>query len=482
MESKKDIGRYFRENLENLDHSPAAKVWEGIEAELNEKKKKRRVFLWFFFAAFLCGSLFTYTLGVFHPFGEDGNNRKQPVTHTSDAQNQNDRSEPAQIILRNTTASAEENGDTNVVSDKDANSPDPKTPENSRAKKAIGQKSLLPFKKAKRSQNATAIAVNYKKGGAGRGVSIRGKRGSIASTIRKDTLQNTSSGTESSTGKDIHTTAEAKMNALVAGNTNPGLNTDSLTKLKTDSLLVNTVKTKEKKKRAAEKDSAVTTPPKQKEFHMTIAPYFGYSYYGNLGNGNPISDRYTITDESRALTENYGVLLRWMGTEKLGIQTGIGLIRTQHFTTIQKNGNFISQSNAELDYPAQTINDRFVNDNYVKFTEENRYLEVPLEAYYILSHKKFGMATAFGVSMIFNQKNEIFVESVLVEKFKIGSSKTVAPMSFSGNAKLHLFYTISKRFQFDLYPEFQYQISGYKDISNYHPYFFSIKTGVSYKL
>ncbi|MBC7440450.1 MAG: hypothetical protein H7250_10775, partial [Flavobacterium sp.] len=51
MENKKDIGQFFKENLNNLDKNPSELIWKSIEKDL-EKKKKRR-FLLYFFLGFL---------------------------------------------------------------------------------------------------------------------------------------------------------------------------------------------------------------------------------------------------------------------------------------------------------------------------------------------------------------------------------------------------------------------------------------------
>jgi hypothetical protein len=216
---------------------------------------------------------------------------------------------------------------------------------------------------------------------------------------------------------------------------------------------------------------------------VIIAPYYGFVSLGNFGKGNTLSNNYSILDQGSKTTTSFGILVRWMGTERLGIQTGIGLINSNHFTKISKSDtHFINTRTIDLNTSVETINSLFVNENQVQFTEENSFIEVPIEAYYIISNKKFGLATSFGISLFILNKNEIYLESDFVTKFKIGNSKNVAQQSFSANAKLNLFYKLSKRVQFDLYPELQYQIMSYKDTSNYFPYYLSLKAGISYKL
>ena len=46
MDSKKEIGKIFKENLKDLDISPTSKVWEDLETSLDNNKSKNKRFLW----------------------------------------------------------------------------------------------------------------------------------------------------------------------------------------------------------------------------------------------------------------------------------------------------------------------------------------------------------------------------------------------------------------------------------------------------
>ena len=43
MNDKKHIDRLFQERFKDFEAEPSDAVWENIEAQLNKKKKKRRV-------------------------------------------------------------------------------------------------------------------------------------------------------------------------------------------------------------------------------------------------------------------------------------------------------------------------------------------------------------------------------------------------------------------------------------------------------
>lgn len=229
------------------------------------------------------------------------------------------------------------------------------------------------------------------------------------------------------------------------------------------------------------KDSTKTETAKS-GYEITVAPYYGYNYTGNFGNGNFINDSKTSKKGSEFNT-SYGALIRIMGSSKIGMQLGVGIINSVYSADFIKESNsFINQNDIALSVPLEDLNQLFPNQTKVTSRQETTFIEVPLEAYYILSDKKFGMATSFGISFLKFQKNEVFLESDGVERMKIGKLENISPFSSSVNAKFHLFYKITPKLYFDLYPSFQYQFMGYKGVSNYHPYFFSIKTGLSYKL
>jgi hypothetical protein len=256
---------------------------------------------------------------------------------------------------------------------------------------------------------------------------------------------------------------------------------------KRDSIIAVKITEKENKDLAVEKPKeeekdTTTTLVTEENYEIIVAPYFGYNYTGNLGNGNFLN-RSKTTKKTSQLNSSYGVLLRIMGSKKIGLQLGVGIINSNYSDTFLKESNsFIKENDVSLNVTLQELNVFFPDSKEVTSRQESTFIEVPLEAYYVISDKKLGLATTFGISFLKLQKNNVFLESDSIERMRIGSLKNISPFSSSINLKLNLFYKIFPKLQFDLYPSFQYQFMGWKDVPNYHPYFFSIKTGLSYKL
>lgn len=497
MESKKDIGKFFRENLEHLDRTPSTMVWEGIEKDLKEKKKKRRAFIWFFLIAFVCGSISTFTIlnlsnSTDTNTGKENKNSTQSENSAASKNSVNINSENERTINPESNSSLTEAENTakneaenstfkNSVSSKENNS---KSNGNSRNSTSSSSESVknnsagFSGKLTGKSAQKTPRTVNIKSTSiAFENQKRKQQKGNPKGTksIQSDTAKNNKTTTVLTDTKDK---TDYPINNTPSSTAGKIIETTAVDSLKIETTLT------EKKKTIPEKEKDSTTEtPKEKSFGVIIAPYYGYSYSGKFGDANSLSTQYNVVEEGGKTNSVFGLLVRWMGTEKLGIQTGVGVVQSKRFTQVEKNGSFFSNNmNLEMDAPMSTYSGLFQNDTKVKFYEEYSYIEVPIEAYYVWTEKKFGVASSFGISLFFLNKNDIYLESDTVNRFRIGSSKNATPQNFVANAKVNLFYNLSKRIQLDVYPEIQFQFMSHKDVSNFYPYYLSLKAGISYKL
>lgn len=477
MESKKDIGKFFKENLDQLDVAPSAKVWDGIEKDLKEKKKRRPFFIWFFIAAFVGGAISTYTALRFD-YAPNSNSTNEKNSNPSESNSNSNNKSVTDYNINNQKSSKNGNDSSiNSTSGKiesltNTNSKNTKSSSASETIVASGKK------RAGIDENSTLKnRTNKKEYSAFDSKKRKQKKNQNSKNPSYEETNSLHLAEKSSEIKNGNNTLEESKTSLLTSekSANPII-TDSLQKKN------ETITEKEKSLKETKKDSA-TELPKEKSFDFIVAPYYGYSYSGKFGGGNSLSTHYNVLDEGGKPSQNFGVLVRWMGTEKIGIQTGIGMVQSNRFTEVEKNGNFFNNNNnIELDNPLSTYTTALQNDEKVKFYEENSYIEIPIEVYYVLSNKKFGVASTFGVSLFLLNKNDVYLESENLSKFKIGTSKNSSTQSFVTNAKLNLFYNLSKRIQLDVYPEFQFQIMSHKDVSSFYPYYLSLKAGMSYKL
>lgn len=565
MESKKDIGNYFKENLEQLDYSPSNKVWDGIEAELKQKRKRRFIF-WLFFAAIAIGTISTYT--YFHDFdpkkpsansdvptGSSNvtpeNNLNSKNTDSNNGITKNENSNKPDLDTTSSDNSNWDNVDSNNINSKNTSS---KKTDKSRGTKLVNSensksgkkgwkpkvqygsntnfKTVISKKSNAKTNSKNSVVTNVNDKNLNNSLSkpkkykykkqskANQKKASLSAEYNKDgknsktkkksansnastQLTTSNEATESTKSDDLSdnqhaSNSKTNLNALKTGETKTATKSvkdrkqilEQLKKSnqkKRDSLIAVKKAEKENKdltenpKEEEQKDSTKTDVVKT-DYELTVAPYFGMNYTGNFGNGNFLNDSKTSKKESE-INSSYGVLIRIMGSRKIGMQIGVGIINSVYSATFTKESNsFIGPNTASLTTSLQELNDLFPNQSEVISRQQTTFIEVPLEAYYVLSDKKFGMATSFGISFLKLQKNELFLESEDIDRMSIGKLENIAPFSSSINVKFNLFYKLTPKLNFDLYPSFQYQFMGYKDVSNYHPYFFSIKTGLSYKL
>jgi hypothetical protein len=521
MESKKDIGNYFKENLEPLDYSPSLKVWEGIEVELKKKKKIRFIF-WMFFA--VIGVLGSSTYIYLSHSNSLHSSRNEVVTSASDTDKRNSNnsdyknSDSSHANQQNTSLSNSKNEirkKNESVDDGKSKISENNLNENTNSGTNNLDKEVLKNKHTKSTEPSTKVVNNYKK--TKKNLLEKPNKSSYKNRIKSDksassislnglsdTRKNNSLDALKAVESNFKSTSEKEKfnlddlkntdtNPIVTSDNNKKLSLEDLKKtnqIKRDSLVAARKTEKEKKDilqqpKEEEKDSTKTEIA-DSSYEIIIAPYFGYNYNGNLGNGNFLNNNTTSKKDSQ-FQSTYGVLVRLMGSEKAGIQTGIGIINATYSATFKKTtNNFINPQNVSLEIPLSDINQLFPSNDtintIVTATNKLSFIEVPLEGYYVFADKKFGFAAAGGISFMISQKKDLFLESDNVERLRVGELKNILPFSVTGNIKLNLFYKISSRLQFDLYPEFQYHLMEFKEVSNYHSYYFSIKTGLSYKL
>jgi hypothetical protein len=109
------------------------------------------------------------------------------------------------------------------------------------------------------------------------------------------------------------------------------------------------------------------------------------------------------------------------------------------------------------------------------------FIEVPLELEYRLLDRKFGINVIGGFSTFFLNQNEVYAD-IDGASTLIGEANNMNSTSFSANFGLGLDYSLSKKWNFNLEPQFKYQINTFNNTSgNYRPFFIGLYTGLSYK-
>lgn len=488
MESKKNIGKLFRDNLDQMDFSPSEKVWDKIEIDLEKKKKKRRFLFWLFFTAI---STCILTSGAVLYLSNEPT-KKDASTENSIANTTNSKRNSNQNELNSTTKlSAEKAYSNTTIENDDSEVNSKKSTLKLNTKKAFLTKNNKSISKKRHFTSSNSNHTSSSK------LNFTSKISKPFKNTKKSNRRKSKNSTSDSKEKRASNPFE-KTNDPITTNNNVELNLsyplvndtpvshkltdDLLSKKEQDSLKKNILKKQNKKETNAKTEDS-TAKKTENEFkkEVVVAPYVGLNYNGFIGNYNALT-KGNIINKKGTFAETYGVLVRYMISENTGFQLGVGKLNAKYYVTIDRTSSaFINEETISLELPSQFYNNLFSNSTEIKLTKETSYYEVPIEGYYVLLNKKFGIASSLGISLFYLGKNEVYAESNQIEKTKIGSFSTLLKTSATANAKLYLYYQIIPKLSFDVYPTFQYHILGNSDSSSYSTYFFSIRAGIGYK-
>ncbi len=118
----------------------------------------------------------------------------------------------------------------------------------------------------------------------------------------------------------------------------------------------------------------------------------------------------------------------------------------------------------------------------VRIVQQQKYIEIPLLARYILFDKKIGIHVVGGISTNVLVDNSVLVKSGSSTN-NIGETGNLRFLNYNSNLGLGFNYKLWEKTTLTLEPTFKYYLNSISDKSdiNYHPYSFGIFTGVRYK-
>lgn len=494
MDTKKDIGHFFKERLNQMDFTPNEEGWNKIEIELTQKKRKRRAFFWMYFSAFLAGSimtlLFVYATNSF----EKGNliQSEAGTTVTRATPNQNS----------NRTNDRVPNSESSIKQEKSINI----TNEN-----RTTNKDIAPNQWNERNLNNTVSNENKSEGNrisnTSKSIEIKSKKHKskkykkayyTSNSNYKFSQNNERNLSQNKPKRNLKGLANSKQNSnhLVKTNSNPfdlensttilsAKNSDNAYLIEIDSntieksktviqdtiLLANNVTPETKKTEVkSETDTLKKTP--EESLRFSIIPYFGIG----LQAKNQVSGNFNATKNLNSINTHYGIGFRWMTSKKFGLQTGLGYINSSTKTEIEKtNSNTLVLNNVN-----NNSNITFPSSNKLRLTHDFSRYEIPLEGYYKLQDKKIGFAIASGFSYTLIKNNSVHITTAS-ENINLGSLQNTMNQNFTINFKVYSTYKFTDKIQFELYPSLQYEFlnSGKKSDSN--PINLSIRAGLNYQ-
>ncbi|WP_340201498.1 hypothetical protein [Ascidiimonas sp. W6] len=500
METKKDIGRLFKETLEEGKKAPSNLLWTQLETQLKKDKKRRAVWLWSRLAFVLLLIIGSSVIWHYSTLVEttdlpenlnETNRDKINVSTILEADTLNS--------VNNNYLKSNEYVDT--LPNIDKINADKATPENEETKNTqkikvtsnqvstsqtlnhptitkstSTNKTTLPkYSKTASKNNIDTVAFNEIKVNSSLKKSIKTK---------ETVLQNSGSKTKEKSSDTSKNKNLSALNALNNKNTSNELVSDSLKKdsldLKKKALLAEIEKEKSK-------DSLITEGSKKKRLAFSI---HGATIYYNFFKQGSILDG-TLSENETEGTWNmgYGFFFYYKASERLQLRFGANKLRlgylTKNIPEFDNNNNATDLLSYQIEAPrlvSKTQLSQLFNDTgLVNLKHELSYIEVPLEVNYLFKTGKLEFAGVAGFSTWLLDRNEVFATSPSGSVF-IGNATEVSDISFSLNAGTGIYYNFANNWLFTVEPVFKYQLKPFKDNpNNINVYTFGIYGGLKLK-
>lgn len=247
-----------------------------------------------------------------------------------------------------------------------------------------------------------------------------------------------------------------------------------------------------------EKEKKTNEEPKLNRWQLStnVAPIY---FSSTSSNGSPLDSKLANNQKSYETNLSYGLGVNYAVTKKLKVRTGINTVSFNYNTNditfyqsnnasklknldVNENGLLVQIENKSSGQgnPELTENGTNLKKFDSSLNQKLGYIEVPLEMSYALVNKKFGVEILGGLSTLFLNQNQVYLESAGV-KMEIGEASNLNAVHFSGNLGLGLKYSVFKRISVKVEPVIKYQLNTFStDSGSFKPYILGIYSGLSY--
>jgi hypothetical protein len=429
MENRKDIGKIFSEKLNNFSTEPNDSVWNSIHAELQEKKKRKIIYIPFWIKTAGVLSL----LALISIFSIDA-------------------------FLEKEQFSAPNKSNQEILNSKSFEKSNPKK------ENAVNTESLIVTdscndsisnKQNKQTSSNKGNSKNNKKKFTTKTGLTESKNNLIIDDSNKKVFENNPLSTVENNSDKIETNGE-KIDGL---------------KLKKEEKPELKISLENKKDSLSNEKSG-----------LYVFVYSSPTYSGLLSRNSPLDNRLTNNPKSTEMNWSYGVYLGYESDYKWSLRLGIGKINLSFIT---ENAAINTADFWNINYSKNTTNATIYTDtNFseaMTITQDISYTEIPLEIKYNFYDKKFGISSIVGFSYLFVDKNVISIKTANGSNFDIGTTKNLSENTFSINAGFEMYYMLTKKLKLNIEPLFKYHPIDYKkNINPVNSYSFGVQTGLQF--
>lgn len=534
MKDKKNLDRLFQEQFKDFEEIPPEIVWKNIEAELNKKKKRRIIPLWYKLSGVAVLLIFGFA-GTRAILNQSKIETKNPVvieekinsienqnsvvnSDEKDEQNQLDSIKSESNKINNNS-----NSKNQVFSNDEAVANDNSTNENSSKKENKQQNKIDKLNQTKKENSGlvsnSSNKVNQPKEDNKNNPNRINSTELVDNSTLKDNNEKQISKTESAivnTGsinqivikKEVENSEKNKSDVFVDNiiikNDKHFVseeNSSIIDKNKIDSAAVAMLDaTKEELNtlgellKEKEKEQKPKVEPKEDKWQITSN--FAPVYLGSSSNGSPIHSQFANNNKEYQNTVSYGLGVNYDVGKKLTLRTGVNRVNFEYLTNgveffASIEGRPMASLNSASNANAAPIVVQNINpaddEASMRWTQQGaieqsmEYYEIPLELSYKVINKKFGIDVIGGFSTLLLNNNSLMVVS---DGFaaELGTANNLNTVHFSTNVGLGFRYRFWKSFQANFEPTFKYQLNTFSsNDGGFRPYFVGLYSGVSYR-
>jgi len=509
MKDDKHIDDLFQKELGNYQTSPPPEAWDNIRAELDKRKRRRVIPIWWRAAgvAALLALILTVGNAIFNDVQKNESLTEQETVPL-----------PVEDALEGIQDDAPIRAEESIVATEEAAPTDTEDDQN-----------VLESDKAEgimngqtRPEDTKAVAVQNKRTDKPKNTSDPGqfkdpeftapvkdeKAVAAANTTDRETqLGNRPDDPENKPRKGLDTDNEK----LVPPATETGIAGNDTESKAGKTITDDTEKAEEKvsifeaiaeQEEKLEEETMMQDPSFNR---WEVTPSLGPVYYSSIGNGSSIDPTFADNSQSGEVNFSYGAQLSYAISEKLTIRTGVHNVNLSYQTgDVELGTGPVSAALETVDYgnrstvttavdrgtlstsgsdsggpfgglvPKSSGVDAFINQSL-------RYFEVPLELKYAFVDSRFGVHVIGGFSSLFLADNEISVEAGDFNAV-LGEANNLNSLSFTTNIGLGFDYKLGKKLKFNIEPMFKYQVNPYSDSSvDFNPFYLGVYSGLSFR-
>jgi len=514
MREKKNIDRLFQEKFKDFEVHPGDHLWEKIASKKEEKQDRKIIPFWLRLGGIAATLALLIALGSTF-FNSNSSSEKVVDTENTFPSEDSDTLTSNEESLTPTTTNDIQNTNDSNSTIATSNNTEKSSSSRETTNKAPEQQQITQNKNSQfKNNNALKSSiVEIQNTSADSNGSQNATRPLNTTTIVTPT-QNTPEKTAVAASENNLEKRETSNNFQEPknlGTVNTSEKGIAENEIATD---VNAQKTQDNQKDLVEEAKAIQAAREEEAIasvdinennnkRWDIGAVAAPVYYGDFG-GSGIDPEFKDNKKSGDVNLSYGVQVSYALNNKFKVRTGVSNVDLSYGTediafspdiearqlrgvNYTQNARFLSISDNNTQTNALSENSSDVQGGGRSVTpgsinQQVAYIEIPVEAVYVLSDNRFGVELIGGVSTLILNDDNISLESSGGLRTTLGNSNSLNEVSLTTNIGVGLNYKITDNVKVNMEPSFKYQVNAFdSSVGDFKPYYLGLYTGVSYR-